>query len=409
MLESNCHKDGCMTQSSRFRAFDRRPTLLPGQWLYLFGDGAVIYSESENRFAGLDDKGLSAYLALEAGATVDDLRHAGGTVTSDFDTGLNAIYELTRGVFPSEIKEDWPVLNANASPDAGVSPGASRVETVRIAGVPVSIEYPAGPLEALCRDYFRNCPADSGPPRCFLTARRGTDGWVIDANGHEFLLLQNEEQLGLGLMHAVRAMLYAEAAYDVAFHAAAVTYRNSAILLCAPREAGKSTLAAYLVAHGFELLADEPSFLELHTCTVSSLPLPLSLKEGSWLPLQRELPYFSCGPLHMRSDGVRICLAHAPSDRHALQARPLTRIIFPQYDSSSETSSERLNPLQTLALLNESGLLAAEDLGREGFERFLELLGRTPAHRIRYSSLEKMGELLADSAPPSPFSETFLS
>jgi hypothetical protein len=402
MPDDDCHKDGCTAQSSGRRAFDRRPTLLSGQWLYLFGDGAVIYSERENRFAGLDDKGLATYLAMEAGASVDDLRHAGGTVTSGFDTGLDAIYGLTQGIFPADIKEYWPVLNVNASPDVGVGSGASRVETVGIAGIPVSIEYPAGAPEALCRDYFRNCPAESGPPRCFLTARRDADGWVVDVNGREFLLLQHEEQLGLGLMHALRTMMYAETAYDVAFHAAAVAHRNSAILLCAPREAGKSTLAAYLVAHGFELLADEPSFLELDTCAVSSLPLPLSLKEGSWQPLHRELPYFSCGPLHMRSDGVRIRLAHVPSDPRELRARPLARIVFPQYDSSSETSSERLTPLRTLALLNESGLLAAQDLGRERFERFLDLLGRTPAHRIRYSSLENVGQLLADPVSSSP-------
>jgi hypothetical protein len=249
-------------------------------------------------------------------------------------------------------------------------------------------------LESLCRDFFRNCPAADGPPRCYLSAQRGTGGWAIHVNGHEFLGLQDEEQLGLGLMHAARAMLYAEGAYDIAFHAAAVAYRDCAILLCAPRECGKSTLAAFLVAHGFELLADEPALLQLDRACLSALSLPISLKQGSWPHLQREIQQFSRGPVHVRSDGVKIRLAHAPAERRNVPARPLTHIVFPRYEPSSPVKAERLSALRTVEFLNEGGLLPAKNLGPDKFERFLDLLERTPAHSICYGSLREAWELL---------------
>jgi len=56
----------------------RHATALPDQWLYLLGEGGVIYSERTNRFAGLDAGGVSAYLAFQAGASPKELRRGGG-------------------------------------------------------------------------------------------------------------------------------------------------------------------------------------------------------------------------------------------------------------------------------------------------------------------------------------------
>ena len=383
----------------RIHGLDRHATVLPGQWLYLFGDGGVIYSDTKSRFAGLDAKGVSAYLAFEAGASVRDLRRFDGNQGStESGGGLEQIYALTQGVFPEEEPaNDWPASDDEASADLRSGTKISRREAVEIAGIPVSLEYPAGELESLCRDYFRNCPPATDPPRCHVSALCCRNRWAVYVNGREFLSPQNEEQLGLGLMHAARAMLYAEAHYDVAFHASVVAHEDRAVLLCAPREFGKSTLAAYLSAHGFDLLADEPALLHLDSCALSSFPLPISIKEGSWPFLQQELPQFSCGPVHFRSDGVRILLAHSPLKRRAGQAR-LSQIIFPNYDPSSPANVERLSPLRTLELLNDGGMLMAKNLGRDKFEDLLVLLCQIPAHRIRYASLQEAWRLLLSCA-----------
>ena len=91
--------------------FQRLAVASPRQWLYLFGDEGAIYSESQNRFAGLDAAGVAAYLALDAGAGVDDLRGLSYTDRSHPASGdaLEAILALTRGYFPQEDQpNNWP-------------------------------------------------------------------------------------------------------------------------------------------------------------------------------------------------------------------------------------------------------------------------------------------------------------
>jgi len=389
-----------MTESFDTSHFDRRATALPGQWLYLVEGGGVVYSETTNRFAGLDAGGVSAFLALDDGASVQDLRRFDRESSSHPSAeGLATIHALTQGRFPGEEHEqEWPALDDTSLPDLHIHSGTSRRKTIDIDGIPALVEFPTGELEPRCEEYFQNCPASTQPPRCYISARHGDKSWAVYVNGREFLSLKSPDQLGLGLMHAARAIVYAEGAYDVAFHAAAVAHLDSAVLLCAPRESGKSTLTAYLVAHRFDLLSDEPALLHLDIGAVSGFSHPISLKEGSWRPLKDELSQFSLGPLHVRSDGTRIRLAHAPSERRATGARKLTHIVFPQYEPSVNAQIEALSPLQALALLNEGGLLLANGLGRDGFERFLSLLVRTPSHRISYGTLEAAWRLLGEAS-----------
>lgn len=350
----------------------------------------MIYSEAHNRFVGLDGAGLSAYRAFDAGASVEDLRmfNDGHCLASASGDGLETIYALSQGIFPLEDKPvEWPPLDYSGLE----SPGTANIE---IHGIPVLLEYPAGPLERLCADYFRNCPTTDVAARCHLSAKHTKRGWAIYVNGHEFLSLQGEQQLGLGFMHAARSLLYAEGEYDIAFHAAMVAHDDCGIMLCAPRECGKSTLAAYLVAQGFDLLTDEPALLHLDTCSVSSLPLPVSLKQGSWPILWQELPKLAEAPVHVRSDGIMIRLAHPQTERSSVRPRRLTCIVFPEYQPLSTTYVEPLSLFSKLSSLNEGGMLLAKQFSQERFETFLKLLFLTPAYRIRYASLKEAERIL---------------
>jgi len=372
------------------RGLDCVPSTCPRQWLYLIGDEGVVYSETRNRFAGLDASAIAAYRAFDAGASIQDLRgfQDKRDPSSEFEDGLEAIYALAQGTFPlEETRLEWPVLDHLEPADSGSA-------NVEILGIPVYVEYPPGPLEHLCHDCFRNCPPTTQPVRHRLSAQYEDGHWAIYANGHELLSSLQAEQLGLGFLHAVRSLLYAEAEYDVAFHASMVADRAHGIMLCAPRESGKSTLAAYLVAQRFELVTDEPALLHLDDASVSPLSMPISLKEGSWPVLQRDWPQLAGALVHTRSDGTRICLLHPRQARFPALPQRLSHIVFPDYRSSSAADAERLSPLRTLSLLNESGMILGKHLAREGFEAFLRLVCATPAYKLRYASLQEAGELM---------------
>ena len=371
-------------------SFRRITTTCARQWLYLLADQGIVYSEAQNRFAGLDAAGVAAYRAFDAGALLEDLRFIhGNRPSSASDDGLKAIHALSRGNFPSEdARWDCPIVD---------KPRASNID---IHNIPVLLEYPAGPLEDLCRDYFRNCHATMQPARCHLSAQREEDGWTIYANGRELLSSLRDGQIGLGLLHSARSLLYAEAEYDIAFHAAMVADRDCGVMLCAPREAGKSTLAAYLMAHGFDLLTDEPALLKLDTGSVASLRLPVALKEGSWTVLQHDWPQLSRAPIHIRSDGMKIRLLHPLETGFSAHSRKLTHIFFPHYHPASVPHAERLSPLHTLNLLNEGGMLLGKYFDRYRFEAFLRLVSVIPAYTIRYASLREALHMIHDLSLP---------
>lgn len=363
------------------------------QWLYQLGDEGIVYSEAQNRIAGLDAAGLLAYRAFDAGAGLHDLQ-AFSTASQNSqaaelapDPILDTIFALSRGRFPEaqdrEERRDWPALEF---------PQGATVEVHRI---PMLVECPQEALRTLCNDCFKSCPASTRPARFHLRIVRAGTSWAISANGREIFASVQDEQIGLGLLHAVRSLLYDEAPYDVAFHAAMIADSRHGIMLCAPREFGKSTLSAYLSAHGFDLVSDEPALLSLDTSSISPVEMPISLKEGTWRILENEWPQLTDAPIHVRSDGRRIRLLHLPHDRAAHTPRRLTHIVFPKYSPSSPASLEALSPIRRLTLLNEGGMLLGKQLTKDKFEHFLRLICATPAFLAHYGSLQEAAGMIA--------------
>src|SRR5271170_8478924 len=131
---------------------------LPGQWLYLLGDeGGVVYSQTQNRFAGLSSAGISAYRALDAGASVEELRALSNAATRHPASAdaIDTVAALARGVFPAEdpLFELPPLQHPLKA-------------SIEIHDIPAVMEFPLGPLEELCCDYFRNCPPSVRPAKC---------------------------------------------------------------------------------------------------------------------------------------------------------------------------------------------------------------------------------------------------
>lgn len=366
------------------RPFHRLSVAYPHQWLYLLGDDGVVYSETHNRFVGLNAAAVSAYQAFDAGATMEELRSFSSAPdhSSTWSEGFATIYALSQGLFPAgEPRLEWSLLQQ------------SLTANLEIHDVPVLVEFPTAPFEELCRDYFRNCPRTTKQARCHVYAKRTNVGWTIYVNDCPILSSLRDEQLGLGFLHAARSLLYAESRYDAAFHAATVAGDGCGVFLGAPREAGKSTLAAYLVSQGFDLLTDEPALLSLDTGCITSLPLPVSLKEPSWIVLGNKWTELALAPVHIRSDGTKIRLLHPPSAKHP-RPSPLTHIVFPQYQPSCAPCVERLSPLRTLCLLDEAGTILAPHLSRDKFEAFLKMICSIPAYSLRYASLQEAASII---------------
>lgn len=335
--------------------------------------------------AGLDAAGLLAYKAFDAGASPDDLQFAAGT-NSKSAIALQEIFALSQGQF-SESPEDeapreWPPL---ASP-----PNAN----MQVYGIPMLVECAQAGTKDLCRDCFLNWPNMAQTARFHLRLRPEGASWALYVNDQNMFPTVHDEQTGLGMLHAVRSLLYDKAEYDIAFHAAMVADLTHGVMLCAPRESGKSVLAAHLAAQGFSLVSDEPTLLRLNTASISPVEMPISLKESAWELFRDEWPQLIHAPIHVRSDGVRIKLLHLSQDRLAGTARRLTQIVFSKYSPSATPQLEALSPICKLTLLNEGGMVLGKRLNKDKFEQFLRLICAVPAFIAEYSSLQEAVQLI---------------
>src|SRR5580698_3650404 len=167
------------------------------QWLYRIGDDGLVYSQKQNRFAGLNAAGVSAYQAFDSGAQPQDLhafRDTEGT-SSETAQALVTLHALAQGRFPGDTGHNeqilWPVL---ASP---------RSANVLVHNIPVFFESPDGAVDILCRDCFSSCPPASEPARFHLRGRNGgasqtKKSWTLSINDRELFSSVQAEQVGLG-------------------------------------------------------------------------------------------------------------------------------------------------------------------------------------------------------------------
>lgn len=354
------------------------------QWLYLIGEEGILYSESQNRFAGLDAASVLAYRAFDAGCSLSDLLPSSADSPPAAET-LQTIYALSRGQFPGTEHDDrkqYPVLD---------SPQNSNI---KICDLPILVESSHDVCGELCRDVFLDCRPAAQSARFHFHVQCAGNGLTICVNGQEVFTALRDDQVGLGLLHAVRSVLYEAAHYDVAFHAAMIGDDRHGVMLCAPREDGKSTLAAYLVARDFALVSDEPALLQLDTGCISPVEMPISVKEGTWKVLANEWPQLGNAPIHVRSDGCRIKLLHPSSEHVACAPQRLTHIVFPKYCPSSPIHLESVSPMRSFSLLVDGGMLLGKQLKRDKFKQFLELVCTAPAFVMHYGSLLEADQMM---------------
>jgi hypothetical protein len=177
-------------------------------------------------------------------------------------------------------------------------------------------------------------------------------------------------------------------------HGAAVGVSGRAALLAGGTGAGKSTLALGLAARGFEHLSDDFIPLSAVGRDVHAFPLAASVKAGSWPILAQDFP--SVGTSRVFEFGerrVRYVDPHAGGEP-PYGSRPAGLLVFPRFEATGAPLLRSLAPEAAFGELLTSGSEAA---GSPPSLRPLgELVNRTPAFEMTYSSLDEAARQLDD-------------
>jgi HprK-related kinase A len=180
----------------------------------------------------------------------------------------------------------------------------------------------------------------------------------------------------------------------VVVHSAVVARGRRAVLLPAQPEAGKSTLCAALVAHGWRLCSDEFALVDPATSDIYPLPRPISLKEQSIEIIASRMPGAVFGPEVISMDGRRTRHLAPPAPSVASSSETVTAawIVVPRYLNGSQTEFEPVTHARMLAHLADSSY-NYNALGVVGFDALARVVDGSSCHKLTYSNIDEALQL----------------
>ncbi len=168
-------------------------------------------------------------------------------------------------------------------------------------------------------------------------------------------------------------------------HAGACGTKDCCILFSGASQSGKTTLTAALMHAGFVFYTDDSAPLEAESYTVPRMPFSLMIREGSWPVLLPRLPELAESPIQVRwGQNVRFVAPRNPN--HTTPAK-VSAIVFSRFQPGAGTGIERLDTLETLVRLKESGFWVKHS--KESIARFLDWLESLPCYTLTYSDLDE--------------------
>lgn len=184
----------------------------------------------------------------------------------------------------------------------------------------------------------------------------------------------------------------------VALHAGAVSHLGMTILLPGKSGAGKSSVTAWMIAHGFAYLTDELVFLPGDgSGRVIPFPRPLCIKTGSVAVIKKMLPENLHGAIWEDASGAMIPHRLLHPD-FTLTTSPPVLFLFPEYQKGSQLHVEKVSGARTSALLMTCDV-NGRNLIDHGFRQLAGLARSVPAWRITYSSFADFNAVVLDLLP----------
>ena len=163
-------------------------------------------------------------------------------------------------------------------------------------------------------------------------------------------------------------------------HGGAIARNGRGIVLPAACGSGKTTLVAHLLPRGYDYLADDLIALAAPHGRIVPLPLPLSVKQGSWDLLAGAYPEITQAPRYETARGQsRQLVPPANADRDPV---PLRAFVFPKYAAGAATTLTRITPLEALERLLGDRMWLGYPLQQRHVETFIAWLEDKPAYDL---------------------------
>ena len=334
-------------------------------------------------------------VALLAGTRGAGTREAGPPLTGARLTGAR------RAGAPLGRRRPTPILATGTA--ASARPAPVTAASARRLGPYVGLGYrfdvvadrgtPAPAVEKVLAGLAAPASASAAAPadhHFHLGLVDGKDGPLISVglDGETVRQSAAEDDALVTLMTAVNVGAVASRPDHLVVHAAAVSWEGRGLLLPGPPGAGKTTLAAGLVAAGFDYLTDEAAAIDPLVLGVDPYPKPLSVGPGSFEALRHLLA--DPGPTTTQTRLV-------PADDlrpAAIGVRvPPRFLVFPTYQQDADTVLKPIPRAEALVELANNSFNFVHH-GGAWLDLLAQVVRGCACHTLTVGDLDRACELL---------------
>ncbi|MBI5876706.1 MAG: hypothetical protein HZB53_03570 [Chloroflexi bacterium] len=276
------------------------------------------------------------------------------------------------------------------------------IRRIAFAGSTVAVEAHGLRAEAVAAFLFAHLPEADAAPHITLRVEDAGDGLVLRGDSEPDYFASSDAAMAEYLQGRVCYHLADRSTGGLLFHAAALRHNGRGLVIPGISSAGKSTLTAWLLSHGFDYLTDELTFVADGASEFAAFTRPLNIKPASRQLLSARL--VDIGDVLTCETASLIPLASLGAPDATVQT-PLSGILFVHYDAAAPFEWARLSPAQAgLALMQ--CLVNARNLPEHGFREASRLARQTPAFRLVYRGFGELEPRLPELLASFPRSDT---
>ena len=235
--------------------------------------------------------------------------------------------------------------------------------------------------------------ASDGPARGEYVVQPLDDSVLELRCGSEVICRSDDEALVFSRLLWHVNLSAVEATPDlVLLHAAAAEHEGRAVVLCAPMEAGKTTLVAGLVRSGLRYLTDETVALRPADGRLIGYPKSLSVDRGSWPVLDDLRPPRVADTEHLGAVQWNVPADSIRPDAISRTAQPAV-VVLPQYVAGAETVLTEISPGTALLGLLQQTFRLERSRPRD-MQVLADLVSRADTYRLQVGELAPAVELV---------------